>query len=150
MRGYEGLLCIFWLASLVVGGCSSEPDTPIDLDELLDCHRSETWDSATVHAALLGEWEWEYVACVLSSYENNSDYRGVSIVFQSNGNYQLLQDNEEVNSDSYEIAPDGAEFFRLDPQPSEQFLQGRLAFCDDRLLLYGSHEEGCDHYFIRK
>jgi hypothetical protein len=137
------------LMNMGVGACSSDQNTPIHLDEMLDCHRSVTWDSASVHTALLGEWEWEYIACALSSYENNSDYRGIRIIFQSNGSYQVLQGNTEVSTDSYEIVPDGADFFRLEPQPDEQFLDGRLTFCDDRLVFYGSHEEGCDHYYVR-
>ena len=47
-------------------------------DTMLLCHNQTSWDSAAIHNALIGKWQWEYIASYWNPETSNcNDFRNL-------------------------------------------------------------------------
>lgn len=132
----------------MVAPVKAEP--PISFGDMLSCHRTNVWDSSSVHNKLIGKWKWEHIQCFWKPEDaNNEDFKDLQVEFLSNNTLEVQQNGKPIQTSAWIVADLKDGFFKIDISPLEPLLLGRILFCDSLVLFYDSYVDGCDNYFKR-
>ena len=124
---------------------------PITLDSMLLCYGQKSWDSTSIHNALIGKWSWEYITCYWKPESaNNEDFKSLSIEFKQNDSLELKQNGLLTQKSSWDISKLSDGYFKLLVNPIVLQLPGKVLICGDRVLFYDSYVDGCDNYFKKQ
>jgi hypothetical protein len=124
---------------------------PIALDSMLLCYGQTSWDSTSIHNALVGKWQWEYIKCYWNPENaNNEDFKNLSIEFKQKDTLEVNQNGQITQISSWDIVKLNDGYFKLIVKPIVLQLPGKVLFCGDRVLFYDSYIDGCDNYFKKK
>lgn len=116
-----------------------------------DCHRQMIWDSLKTKDALIGEWEWEYIACAWSPKGPNDDeYKGLTIEFKSDYTLNVKENGQTTQTSKWKVVDGDIGLFVLSVDPGVDQLPGRILLCGERVVFNFSYIDLCDNYFRRK
>lgn len=147
---------------LIMGICHSckktndtqEPiqqDPPVALDSMLQCYGKRAWDSTSIHDALVGKWQWEYINCYFNPEDGNSeDFKNLSVEFKQNDSLEVKVNNQLTQISSWQVTRLNDGYFKLTVNPIVLQLPGRVLICDNRVLFYDSYTDGCNNYFKKQ
>jgi hypothetical protein len=128
-----------------------QPKPPIALDSILLCNGQTSWDSTSIHNALVGKWQWEYIKCYWNPEKaNNEDFKNLSIEFKQNGSLEVKLNGLVTQNSSWDVIKLNDGYFKLLVNPIVLQLPGKVLFCGDRVLFYDSYVDGCDNYFKKQ
>ena len=123
---------------------------PVSFDSLLHCYGQVSWDSASIHNALIGTWNWEFIKCYWNPEDaNGDDYKNVSIVFRQNDSLEVKVNNQITQAASWKISRLSDGYFKVTTAPLVVYLPGKILLCGNRVMFYDSYTDGCDNYFKR-
>lgn len=121
---------------------------PISFDSLLHCYSQVSWDSASIHNALIGTWNWEFIKCYWNPEDaNGDDYKNLSIVFRQNDSLEVRVNNQITQTASRKISRLSDGYFKMTTVPLVVYLPGKILLCSSRVMFYDSYTDGCDNYF---
>ncbi|MES2647752.1 MAG: hypothetical protein V4717_12795 [Bacteroidota bacterium] len=124
---------------------------PVTLPNMLECHRTTTWDSLSVDNKLIGKWQWEYIQCYWSPEKGNSkDFKGLSVTFKADNTLEVKVNEVTTQTATWEVVKLNDGNYSLKMNPLVLQLPGRILFCTDRVLFNDSYVDGCDNYFKRE
>ena len=139
---------------LILFACNKEenfPEPPISHTALWDCHHQMAWDSLKTKNALIGEWEWEYIACAwnlkAASYE---EFKGLTVEFKPDNTLDVKENGQTIETSNWKVVDGDADLFALSVDTEVAPLFGRILFCENRVVFGGSYIDLCDNYFRRK
>lgn len=137
--------------SIFLCACCKENSPPISQGEMWDCHHELTWDTLSMQEALIGEWEWEYIACYWNPDDDNGDdFKGMLIEFKSDKTLLVKENGQITQNAEWKLVDADVGLYKIKTNPSVSQLHGRVLFCDQRLECNNSYIDGCDNYFIKK
>jgi hypothetical protein len=124
---------------------------PIALDSMLLCYGQTSWDSTSIHNALVGKWQWEYIKCYWNPENaNNEDFKTLSIEFKQNDTLEVKLNGQITQISSWDVVRLNDGYFKLSVNPIVLQLPGKVLFCEHRVLFYDSYIDGCDNYFKKQ
>jgi hypothetical protein len=124
---------------------------PVTLDIVLQCNGQRSWDLTSIHDALIGKWQWEFINCYFNPEDaNDQDYKNLSIEFKQNDSLEVKVNNQISQISSWYVTRLNDGFFKLTLNPIVLQLPGRVLICDDRVLFYDSYTDGCNNYFKKQ
>jgi hypothetical protein len=124
---------------------------PIALDSMIQCYGQTSWDSNSIHNALVGKWQWEYIKCYWNPENaNNEDFKNLSIEFKQNDTLEVRQNGQIIQISSWDIVRLNDGYFKLIVNPIVLQLPGKVLFCGNKVLFYDSYIDGCDNYFKKQ
>ncbi len=148
-----GFVCLLFILS-----CNKEqerPDPssatpPKSLGEMVTCHNTVTWDSASIRNKLVGSWQWKYIRCYWNPEDaNGDDYQTMRIEFKNNNTLEVKNNDTLVQTSQWKIINLNDGFFKVESTPLVYYIPGRIVFCDSMVLFNDSYVDGCDNYFTR-
>jgi hypothetical protein len=145
-KKYLPLSFAFLLAS-----CCKTEETEYSLSEFWDCRQQDRQDSAELHQALLGRWEWDFVRCYWTPEKANShEYRGLQIHIVDPDSLEVLQNRVAIQTSKWKLVPTDGSFYKIEADPPVDPFQGRILRCQNRIVFNASYFDGCDHFFHKK
>lgn len=127
------------------------PKPPIALDSMLICSGQTNWDSASLHNALVGKWQWEYIKCYwYPEKANNEDFKNLTLEFKQHDSLEVKLNGLVTQNSSWHVTKLNDGYFKLLVNPIVLQLPGKILFCGDRVLFYDSYVDGCDNYFQKQ
>lgn len=140
------------MALLAVGqSCENESNSPYDYQAIWNCHHNSNWTLESTKTKIVGNWEWQYVACcgeTNNPYHNNKESKGLSIEFRNDETGILIENNMIVDF-TWTIRT-FTDIYSLEITPSITQLYGQLLFCDNIMMCNASYFDGADNYFEKK
>jgi hypothetical protein len=137
--------------SIILFSCTKDVKPPISQGDIWDCHHKKMWDSLNTKNTLIGEWDWEYIACYWNPEDaNDTDFKGLSIEFKSDNTLDLKENGKTIQTSTWKVVDGDADLFAIDVYPNVTQLYGRILFCENRVEFNDSFIDGCDNYFKRK
>ena len=128
-----------------------QQNPPVSLESMLQCNGQRSWDSASIHDALIGKWQWEFIICYFNPEDaNGQDYKNLSIEFTQNDSLEVKINNQISQVSSWYVTRLSDGYFKLTVNPIVFQLPGRVLICDDRVLFYDSYTDGCNNYFKKQ
>jgi hypothetical protein len=128
--------------------CNKGENPPIDQGDMFDCHHKMAWDSLSTKETLIGEWEWEYVACFWNAEDANGDaFDGMTIEFKQDNTLDVKENGQITQTSNWKVVNGDGDLFAIDVDPSVPQLYGRILFCEGRVEFNYSYIDGCDNYF---
>lgn len=135
----------------ILFACNKAEKPPVSQGDMWECHHETTWDSLKTKNALIGEWEWEYIACFWNPEDaNNNEFKGLTIEFKSNNTLNVKENGQTTQTSTWKVVGGDADLFAIDVDPSVPQLYGRILLCNERVEFNNSYIDGCDNYFKRK
>jgi hypothetical protein len=124
---------------------------PITFDSMFHCHAQTIWDSATIHNALLGKWQWTFIKCYWNPEDANSEeYKNLSLEFKNDNTLVVKIDGQISQTATWNVMNLNDGYFKLLVSQFVPQLFGRILFCGDKVLFYDSYTDGCDNYFKKQ
>jgi hypothetical protein len=134
--------------SLYFDSIAGQPQPPVSLDSLLQCHTQNGLDSAGIRNSLIGKWNWEYIKCFWAPEKaNNTDFKNLSVEFGSNDTLLVRLNNIITQTSSWKLSRTNDGFFTLTTTPLVPQLPGKILLCQNRAIFFDSYVDGCDNYF---
>ena len=128
-----------------------QQNPPVTLDSMLQCNGQRSWDSTSIHDALIGKWQWEFIKCYFNPEDaNGQDYKNLSIEFKQNDSLEVKVNNQISQISSWYVTRLNDGYFKLTVNPIVFQLPGRVLICDNRVLFYDSYTDGCNNYFKKQ
>lgn len=147
-------LALFLILSLALLACNQEenfPDPPVSHTEMWNCYQKTSWDSLKIKNALVGEWEWEYIACAwnlkAASYD---EFKELTVEFKPDNTVAVKENGQTIETSSWKVIDGDADLFALSVDTKVAPLYGRILICDNRVVFNGSYIDLCDNYYKRK
>jgi hypothetical protein len=124
---------------------------PVTLDSMLRCRLQISQDSAAIHAALIGKWQWEFIKCYWTPEKaNGEDFKTLSVEFKQNDTVEVKENGLLTQKSSWSLIRLNDGYFKLSVTPIVYQLPGKVLFCENRLLFFDSYVDGCDNYFKKQ
>lgn len=141
-------IAVITTISILLFSCNKDKYPPIKYWNIWDCHHKETWDSSYIEAALIGEWEWEYVSCFWNPDDANDDeFKGLTITFKPDNTLVVKENGRIKQTSHWKIGGIKDNIFEIAVDPPVRQLYGRTLICNDRVKFNNSYIDGCDNYF---
>ncbi len=140
---------LLFLCFLVLS-CEKKDKPPFSQDEIWKCHQNSEWNEIKLKNALVGLWNWEYVA--LSWTPENNQYvtdQELTIEFKSDSSLIVKQHGNIIQLATWKIVGGDPDLFSLEDDPNVSQLFGRVILCNDIVEFYGSYADISDNYFRR-
>lgn len=126
---------------------SCKKDT-IDIDNFLQCTKTQNLDSALVANKLSGSWIWKKQSCDYDKKVKRAD-KTVKVTFNSNGTFNVVETANIVAQGTWKLKILDSALYGLDLSQPSQYLYGKILFCSNDLLFNGSSNDLCDNLFSK-
>lgn len=126
--------------------CREEAPLPYLLETTYNCYQDQSWTTATVETAIIGEWERVYFSC-FSGEMGEVGPDELTLYLMADRKLEIYRNGLPDRTDTWEIVPRGSENFELKTSQIQPWLKGDIVICDDLLLFFESYIDGCDNYF---
>jgi hypothetical protein len=124
---------------------------PVTLENMLQCNGQGSWDSTSIHNALLGKWQWEFIICYFNPEDaNGQEYKNLSVEFKQNDSVEVKVNDQVSQISSWQVTRLNDGFYKLTVNPIVLQLPGKVLICDDRVLFFDSYIDGCNNYFKKQ
>ena len=140
---------------LFVFACSEDDadDFNYSIEKFNDCHNPQNWDEESISEALIGEWKWKYISCFwVPEDANGNQHSGLTIEFSENNILNVFDDGDLFTTTSWSIVPPAVStsyFYKIETEEPIEQLNGRIQFCNDKVVFANSFIDGCDNFFKR-
>ena len=141
-------IAFIFTISILLASCDKAENQPESQINYWDCHHKMIWDEITTKETLIGEWEWEYIACYWNPEDaNDHDFKGMTIEFKSDNTLSLKENGQITETSNWKVVDGDAELFELEVDPFIGQIRGRILFCEKSVEFNDSYIDGCDNYF---
>ncbi len=124
-------------------------DPPISMSDLLTCYNSTSWDTAAIHNAVIGKWDWEYIKCYWNPEDANyDDYTNISVEFKADNTVDVIDNGTITQTSTWKVTDTGDGYFAIISNPIVVYTTGHALFCSGRVVFADTYTDGCDNYFV--
>jgi len=142
---------LIFLSLILASACDQQSiNPPFAQGDMFDCHKNASWDSAGIANALIGKWEWEYIACYYAPDQaNNKEYQGLEIEFKVDNTLDIIENEIKTQTSTWKLVMEDRGWYGIDANPYVTQLIGRIVLCEDVVEFNKSYIDICDNWFRR-
>ncbi len=136
------LFIILTLASILTS-CKKEK---INVNDFLQCSKSQNLDSTAIANKLTGNWRWKKQSCYWTAQTKKAD-KDVKVIFNTNRTFTVSQNDIIIAQGTWRLKIVDSNMYGLDLSQFSEYLNGRILFCNNEILFNDSYRDGCDNLF---
>ncbi len=118
------------------------------LTPYFNCHNQARWSQSSVFDSLIGTWQWQYVKCDESGFSSFEKNRTLTIEFKKDSILTVVKGGN-TSKTRFTIVPEDRTDFAIKQDSTIAQLDGRIYFCDNKVVFNASYIDGCDNYFVK-
>ena len=135
------LFCLTILAGLV--SCKKDY---VDINSFWQCSKSMNLDTGEISNKLIGSWTLSEQAC--GDYgEFKKVYKNIKVTFNNDYSFSVKENFDTRSQGTWKLKQLDGNSWGLDLSSTTEYLNGRILFCDSRLLFNDSYRDACDNLF---
>lgn len=132
---------------ICLGLISCKKDT-LDINSFWQCHNSQNLDSSSISNKLAGSWTWAKQSCFWSGKTTNAK-KNIKITFNLTGTFSVSENSNLITQGNWKLKIVDSNMWGLDLTSPNDYLYGRILFCDNQVLFNNSYIDGCDNLFLK-
>jgi len=136
------LFIILTLASILTS-CKKEK---INVNDFLQCSKSQNLDSTAIANKLTGNWRWEKQSCYWTAQTKKAD-KDVKVIFNTSRTFTVSQNDIIIAQGTWRLKIVDSNMYGLDLSQFSEYLNGCILFCNNEILFNDSYRDGCDNLF---
>lgn len=135
------LLCL----TILVGLISCKKDK-LDINSFWQCNQSQNLDTTAISNKLLGSWTWAKQSCFWAGKIKIAD-KNIKVTFKGDHTFSVIESSNVLSQGTWKLMQVDGTSTGLDLSTPNEFLYGRILFCDNQILFNDSYRDGCDNLF---
>jgi hypothetical protein len=136
------LFIILTLASILTS-CKNEK---INVNDFLQCSKSQNLDSTAIANKLTGNWRWKKQSCYWTAQTKKAD-KDVKVIFNTSRTFTVSQNDIIIAQGTWRLKIVDSNMYGLDLSQFSEYLNGCILFCNNEILFNDSYRDGCDNLF---
>lgn len=142
------LLALALILSLSTG-CKKDNSTtpPFSFEDVYNCQQAQNYTTGGLNARLVGSWRLNHYT---TPWQPGSVYYQDKEVYltMTEGKFTVTQDGNDTDNGSWELKHDNNSF-EIIPSVSNQYVNGEVYLCNDKLILSTAYVDGPSYYFVK-
>ena len=130
---------------LISSSCKKETK-----ESIWECDSAQFLDSTAISNKITGSWLWTKQLCGDGAGKILSANKNVNVTFNLNRTFTLVENTTIIIQGSWNLKMVDNNLWGLDLNSSNEYLYGRILFCNNQIMFNSSYLDGCDNVFAKQ